>query len=58
MFAIYPFTLHMSCMMIPYNRSTQDMANVLLSYDQVVTTGLLLRSTVSRYAPWFWRQQS
>ena len=36
-----PYTLHMACMMKPYNRSTQDMANVMLSYDQVVTTGIL-----------------
>ena len=27
--------------------STQDMANVMLSYDQVITTGLLSRGTAS-----------
>ena len=38
-----PYTLHMSCMILPYYRSTQDMTNVMMSCDQDVTTGLLLR---------------
>ena len=32
-----------SCMMKPYYRSTQDIAKMMLSYDQVVTTRLLQR---------------
>ena len=42
-----PYTLHMSCMILPYYMSTQDIAKVMMSYDQVVTTGLLLRGTGS-----------
>ena len=47
MFAIYPIYPPHVVYDLPHCRSTQDMANVMMSCDQDVTTGLLLRGTGS-----------